>query len=171
MPAFIHDRAQHILAKNPSMQKGTAFALATQQSHALGKSPKGYGTSEGKAEAKEKYDGPKKEYKQTANPGKLQTPKLPDRSKKKHASLGTAQLLAFADELDAINKEGGLKEILMSEIPGTKPWVLGNAALSSKVTKPMGSAAAKAISRPKVRMGQLPGGAWDVSQQAAQMGI
>ncbi len=45
MPAFIHDRAEHILAKNPKMDKSKAFAIATQQSHALGKSPKKYGTS------------------------------------------------------------------------------------------------------------------------------
>jgi hypothetical protein len=37
MPAWIHNRAEHILAKNPSMPKGEAFAIATQQSHAVGK--------------------------------------------------------------------------------------------------------------------------------------
>jgi hypothetical protein len=51
MPAWIHDRAQHLLAKNPKMTKSQAFAIATQQSHKLGKSPKGYGTKEGKREA------------------------------------------------------------------------------------------------------------------------
>jgi hypothetical protein len=75
MPKWIHGRAEHLLAKNPSMEKGTAFAIATQQSHALGKSPKGYGTSEGRSEAKAKYDTPKDD-KKTANPGSLDTPKL-----------------------------------------------------------------------------------------------
>lgn len=76
MPAWIHERAKHILAKNPDMDKSTAFAIATQQSHKLGKSPKGYGTAQGKKDARAKYDKPRKEYKKGANPGKLSTPKL-----------------------------------------------------------------------------------------------
>lgn len=40
------------------MPESQAFAIATQQSHALGKSPKGYGTAEGKATAKAKYTTP-----------------------------------------------------------------------------------------------------------------
>jgi len=58
MPEWIHTRAEHILGKNPSMPKSEAFAIATQQSHALGKSPKGYGTAQGRREAKAKYDTP-----------------------------------------------------------------------------------------------------------------
>jgi hypothetical protein len=76
MPAWIHNRAEHILAKNPSMDKSQAFAIATQQSHRLGKSPKGYGTSAGKKRAKAKFDKPKKEYVKTPNPGKLESPKM-----------------------------------------------------------------------------------------------
>lgn len=75
MPAWIHQRAEHIAAKNPSMSKSEAFALATQQSHALGKSPKGYGTSEGRSTAKAKYDTPKDD-KKTANPGGLESAKF-----------------------------------------------------------------------------------------------
>lgn len=75
MPAFIHNRAEHILAKNPSMPKSEAFAIATQQSHALGKSPKGYGTAEGRREAKAKYTTPGDD-KKTANPGNLESPKM-----------------------------------------------------------------------------------------------
>lgn len=76
MPAWIHNRAEHLLAKNPSMGKSQAFAIATQQSHRLGKSPKGYGTAGGKREAEAKYDKPKKEYVKTDNPGKLESPKM-----------------------------------------------------------------------------------------------
>lgn len=47
MPEWIHNRAEHLLAKNPSMSKSQAFAIATQQSHALGKTPKSYGTKAG----------------------------------------------------------------------------------------------------------------------------
>lgn len=49
------------------MPEGEAFAIATQQSHALGKSPKGYGTSEGRRTAKAKFNTPKDDVK-AANP-------------------------------------------------------------------------------------------------------
>jgi hypothetical protein len=75
MPAWIHGRAEHILAKNPSMPKSEAFAIATQQSHAVGKSPKGYGTAQGRETAHEKYKTPGDD-KKTANPGKLSSPKM-----------------------------------------------------------------------------------------------
>lgn len=75
MPAWIHERAKHILAKNKDATKQMAFAIATQQAHALGKSPKGYGTSEGRSKAKSKYDTPSDD-KKTANPGGLKTKKL-----------------------------------------------------------------------------------------------
>lgn len=68
MPQWIHDRARHIQAKNPGMSDSTAFAIATQQAHATGKSPKGYGTAEGRREAKAKYTTPKDD-KKTADPG------------------------------------------------------------------------------------------------------
>lgn len=58
------------------MKKSTAFAVATMQSHATGKTPKDFGTKEGKREAKAKFDKPKKEYVKTPNPGNLDSPKL-----------------------------------------------------------------------------------------------
>jgi len=70
MPQWIHDRAEHIRAKNPDMPRSMAFALATQQAHSVGKSPKGYGTEEGRATAKEKYDT-SSDDKKTADPGGL----------------------------------------------------------------------------------------------------
>jgi len=76
MPAWIHERAKHILAKNPEMDKSQAFAIATQQGHRLGKSPKGYGTPEGRKKAKAKYEQPRKAYLKTPNPGGLESPKL-----------------------------------------------------------------------------------------------
>lgn len=69
MPEWLHNRAMHILAKNPAMGKGQAFAIATEQSHATGHTPKGYGTASAKHEAKAKYDEPKKEYEQKSDPG------------------------------------------------------------------------------------------------------
>lgn len=68
MPQWIHDRARHIQAKNPGMPDSTAFAIATQQSHATGKSPEGYGTSTGREKAKDKYKTPGDD-KKTADPG------------------------------------------------------------------------------------------------------
>ncbi|MCA8939757.1 MAG: hypothetical protein KDB07_08120 [Planctomycetes bacterium] len=69
---WIHDRAHHILDKNEDLQskgqegKSIAYALATQQAHRVGKSPKGFRTSEGVQEAHQKYPKPKSEYKKTA---------------------------------------------------------------------------------------------------------
>lgn len=63
MPAWIHNRAARILRKNPNMDESEAFAIATQQAHALGKSPKGYGTLEGRAEARRKYRTPQDDQK------------------------------------------------------------------------------------------------------------
>jgi hypothetical protein len=165
MPAFIHGRAEHILAKNPSMPKSEAFAIATQQSHSLGKSPKGYGTSEGRAEAKSKYPTPGDD-KKTANPGHLDSPKM-----NKKAEM--IMMAAFSDELEQIMKEAGLGDLLMKEIPGTKPWLIGNAQIASRMGKPGSGVmqAAKAAVKPRLRTGQVAGGAWDVSRQAAQMGL
>jgi len=75
MPEWMHQRAEHILAKNPSMPKSEAFAIATQQMHSLGKSPKSYGTKGGRETAKAKYDTPKDDVK-AANPGNLESSKM-----------------------------------------------------------------------------------------------
>lgn len=58
MPEWIHARAENILKKNPSMPKSEAFAIATQQSHVLGKSPDGYGTTKGREMAHRKFSTP-----------------------------------------------------------------------------------------------------------------
>jgi len=95
MPAWLHNRAEHLLAKNPSMDKSTAFAIATQQSHKMGKSPKGYGTKQGKKSARAKYDKPRKEYVRGANPGKLNSPKLAEVTGE-DVGIGAAGTLAGA---------------------------------------------------------------------------
>ena len=91
MPAWIHDRAKHIRRENPDMPESMSYAIATQQAHATGNTPKGYGTSEGKREAKEKYDEPGK-MKQTADP----------RHKSKSASSDLAFWMGFSDEIAKI---------------------------------------------------------------------
>lgn len=70
MPKWLHDRARHILAKNKNMPESEAFAIATQQAHASGKSLKSYGTVRGREEAKEKYKTPGDDQK-TASKVKL----------------------------------------------------------------------------------------------------
>ena len=64
---WIHDRAKRLLSKNDDMPKGMAYAVATQQAHKVGKSPKGFRTPEGVRTAKKKMIRPLKEYKKTAN--------------------------------------------------------------------------------------------------------
>ena len=71
MPAWIHDRAMKLKKQMedtypPEKAKQVAFAIATQQAHKTGKSPKTFGTSEGRSEAMAKFDKPKSEYKKTA---------------------------------------------------------------------------------------------------------
>lgn len=147
MPQWIHDRADHILSKNPSMPKGEAFALATQQAHAVGKSPKGYGTSEGRATAKAKYPTPGDD-KKTA-----------------------AVYAAFNDELlrYAQGKEAGLldaaKRFALTDVGGP-PGLLQSmgAAAANTAKKRLGSFAPQATQR-------LVSGAHDVSGLAARMGI
>jgi len=112
MPKWIHDRAHHIMAENPDMSESQAWAIATQQSHATGKTPKGYGTPTGKHEAKQKYDEPKKSYEHTADPGKVGTvqEKLQDKGLdiRKEASTGVRSPFdlvlvgGFSDELQKI---------------------------------------------------------------------
>jgi len=63
---WIHDRAHRIMEDSPETPKNVAYAIATQQGHKVGKSPKGFRTAEGVREAKKKYELPKKEYQKTA---------------------------------------------------------------------------------------------------------
>jgi hypothetical protein len=109
MPAWMHERAEHILAKNPSMPKSEAFAIATQQMHSLGKGPKSYGTAEGKRTAKAKYDTPKDD-KKTANPGNLKSEKMEKKA------MNRVSVEAFFDELEQIKlaqaKEAGMLDAL-----------------------------------------------------------
>lgn len=95
MPEWIHNRAEHIRKKNPEMPESEAFAIATQQSHALGKSPKDYGTAEGRSTAKKKYDTPKDDVK-TADP------KTKEASPVLMFQLNTVTVGAFSDELQKI---------------------------------------------------------------------
>ncbi len=78
------------------MPESEAFAIATQQSHAVGKTPKSYGTSEGRQKAKQKYPTPGDD-KKTADPGGI--------GKEKAAYLAPF-MDAFTDELTKIANLG-----------------------------------------------------------------
>lgn len=54
---WIHDRAHRIM-KDEDTPKNVAYAIATQQAHSVGKSPKRFRTAGGIARAKSKYDQP-----------------------------------------------------------------------------------------------------------------
>src|SRR5262245_25065829 len=73
------------------MPESMAFGIATQQSHAVGKTPKGYGTAAGRRTAKKKYERPKT-MERKANPEGLETPKLAEVLRK----------LAFLEALPAL---------------------------------------------------------------------
>lgn len=88
-PKWIHDRAHHIMRKDRGVGKSTAYAIATQQSHASEHTPGSWGTEEGREEAKEKYEKPASSYEQTADP----------KEKKAHRD---AMFGGFLDELDKI---------------------------------------------------------------------
>jgi len=70
---WIHDRAHRIMEEGKTQEqygdkrgKSIAYALATQQAHKTGKSPKDFRTAKGVRVAKRKYDAPKGEYQKTA---------------------------------------------------------------------------------------------------------
>lgn len=63
---WIYTRAKKLRAKNPDMEEGASYAIATQQAHKVGKSPKGFRTPQGVATAKAKMTRPVKEYRKTA---------------------------------------------------------------------------------------------------------
>jgi hypothetical protein len=86
---WIHDRANRIM-EDGDTPKSIAYAVATQQAHATGKSPKDFRTSKGVRKAKAKYDEPKTYQKAAAAAG-----------------IGVAKLAGFLDELDQIEKEAG----------------------------------------------------------------
>jgi hypothetical protein len=119
MPKWIHDRAKHILAKNPGMPESEAFAIATQQSHATGHSPKGYGTAEGRREAKRKYDTPEDDE-QRANPKEAAMNTLATRMKTHFASMKLA-----ATTTSDVETKGSLEQNVDTPQKGTNHTRLG----------------------------------------------
>lgn len=241
MPAFIHHRADRIMTSNPSMPKSEAFAIATQQSHALGKSPKGYGTPEGHAAAKAKYTTPGDDQKTAAkveldaffselekvgfmantigriggalkNPairehgtelaglGILAAPgldtlqsrararfagdKTPGAAERRQVMGETGHALADVGGLGVLMgpelmklKHGGLmdtlKRVALTEVPNTKPWVLGNVekATANATKGSIRPGAMSGVHRIGGATKQVGNGVYDVSSMARKMGI
>jgi hypothetical protein len=108
MPAWIHAREKSLekdMAKTygPEKAKQVAWAVATQQAHKLGKSPKSYGTVQGRREAKVKFDKPKSEYQKTAA---ALPPDLAKRMKDLQSKLSVVQPNALV-RLTKLQKETG----------------------------------------------------------------
>lgn len=78
------------------MPKSESFAIATQQSYAAGKAPSGYGTKKGRKDAGRKYEEPKSQYEQTADP-----------SHKVKSSANLTLWKGFSDELEKISAAKG----------------------------------------------------------------
>lgn len=145
---WIYQRAKHIRSKNPDMDESTSFAIATQQAHKVGKSPKKFRTEEGVQAAKAKMRGPQELYKKTAGAVGVagigrkgrrllrKAKKLPLRKPSGTESLSvletvvhpesdntkTAMLSGFFDELE---KDAGLREGLKTLLTGRVPLYHG----------------------------------------------
>jgi hypothetical protein len=121
MPKWIHDRASLLMAKNPSMPEGEAWAIATQQAHATGHSPKGYGTSNGKEVANEKYTTPEDDEQKAAPKSKTAGIVFP---------FNSALVDAFCGELTLIAE---MKKMAFENLP---PPPTGLAQIKSTIPKP-----------------------------------
>lgn len=95
---WIYSRAARLRKKNPDMDESTSFAIATQQAHKVGKSPKSFRTPEGVAVAKAKMPGPVKEYRKTAS------------------------LAGFFDEMDKIAAVPNSLKFLLGFLLGRNVW-------------------------------------------------
>jgi hypothetical protein len=118
--AWVKRRAHRIMSEG-DVPKHIAYALATQQGHKVGKTPKDFKTEKGVREAKQKYDAPKSTYQKTA------------------------MLAAFFDELDQMEKDGmgwfGRKVVAPLAIAG------GLAGGGAKLISHMGTKAPTAITQ------------------------
>lgn len=121
MPAWIHNRAMS-LKKDMEKTYGkdeaeqVAFAVATQQAHRLGKSPKTFkskatgkkerfGTPEGRREAKSKFDKPLKEYRKTAEAVMDTAPDTNDQS--------------TDGQMQQLNPQSDFTPDVVNDVPGT----------------------------------------------------
>lgn len=131
------------MSKNPDMQESTAWAVATQQAYAAGKSPKGYGTPQGRHEAKAKFDKPKKDYVQTANP-------------KVASAVDGYSLAMFSSFSDEMQKIGGS---VGEAIKTFGHYLAGGHKkdLITQVALPQGRLAKKLGNKPEFMTAHIPG--------------
>jgi hypothetical protein len=139
---WIHDRANSLMdgRKKGSLierygekrGKSIAYAIATQQAHKVGKSPKKHRTAEGVRTAKRKFGKPMKEYQKTA------------------------MLNGFFDEMEMIDKEAGLFSGMASKAKG----LFSKLAPAKKAVKPgaIKAPAGKPLTAPAKNPGWRPSG-------------
>ena len=104
------------------MPESESFAIATQQSHATGHSPKGYGTAEGRHEAKEKYTTPGDDEQKASGKSKTSSIFVP-------ALLG-----GFCDEIQKIAGLLPMPENSLSEIKTPSPKPSSSNPLKKSIT-------------------------------------
>jgi hypothetical protein len=126
------------------MTKSQAFAISTQQGHKLGKNPKGYGTKQGKKDARAKYDKPRKEYVKTPNPRELESAKMASmrdellvRAKELEEKASVPRILG---ETAAGGLAGGSLGYLGARAMGADPVIGGLAAAGGAVGGALGGA-------------------------------
>lgn len=125
---WIYDRAHKIIESGEGKTpKRVAYAVATQQAHKVGKSPKGFRTASGVQEAKAKMRRPVREYRKTAAMN----------------YINSTVVDGFFDELEHIEKNAiGLKALALGG--GLLAAGIGGAA------KALPSAVAKAARKPSI---------------------
>lgn len=168
---WIHDRAHNIMQKGEltgkygdKQGKSVAYAIAVQQAHKLGKSPKGFRTSQGVRTAKKKFSLPKKEYRKTAaahihNWG--------------NDMIKTATLYSFFDELEQIEKDAGWGKKLLTGGLLAATLAGGGKAMSKNIAKAgLGSGRAAITQTVKKAPSSLRmGGATSQARKLRNMGI
>lgn len=146
---WIHDRAHRIMSDSPDTPKSVAYAIATQQGHKVGKSPKAFRTSRGVREAKAKFQLPKKEYQKTAGAEEMMARRLKtlislrdkgytsDRENREikfltnqlygDGSMKTAQLAGLFDELEKMAGIGSTASKILEAVLKTpaRKFLLG----------------------------------------------
>jgi hypothetical protein len=140
---WIHDRAHRIMEDNPETKKEVAYAIATQQAHKVGKSPKGFRTPQGVHDAKQKYDEPKSEYQKTASESEETKQKRMRTNKAKAlggligvvpgigAALGVERLLGKTKAVQSLHPVGQFGTGLALGVAG----VAGGATAGSRIGK------------------------------------
>lgn len=175
---WVHDRAHRIMEDSPDTPKHVAYAVATQQAHKVGKSPKDFRTSEGVHVARIKYNEPKSQYQKTA--AQMNRP-FTVLGASKTASIDAyfgdpllkqAAIESFIAELEAIEKEAslGLKGLALAGMLAAG-GVGGAKAAIPKLMRTTATAARPAITQTMKASKNLVGGLGSQLRGAEMRGV